>query len=415
MMVQPAVADIDDVRLPLTFILSGIFLFVLSQGLLLSGLADLIDGAAQIPYLLTIAHLLVLGFGTMVAMGVMYQLVPVALQTKIHHPRLARIQYAFYIIGVVGIAWSFYQFSAPRLVVFAGITVLAVLLFEFNLWHSLITAGPSDIRTAVGSALISLLMTVGLGLWLAIDFFHPHLGTWHDPILAVHILFGTVGWFTMLIVGFSYKLAPMFTLSHGYESRYGKIAIFALDIGLIVCVIGILSGLRLILGVGAALILTGFICYGIQMKKILQHRMRKKFDPGVAAALCAMPFTLILLAAVAVDGGLRENGVSVIALVYLVLIGWVALTILGYLYKIIPFLWWTYKYGKVIGKQKTPNLKEMLNEKRGKSWLALLFASVCVNTVGVIAHSVWLGWIGQTVFFTVSLFYVLELMLVLRK
>lgn len=414
-MMQPSAADIEDVRLPLVFILSGLILFVLAQGLLLSDLNDLIAGSAQVPYLLSIAHLLVLGFGTMVAMGVMYQLVPVALQTKIYSLRLARFHYAFYVVGVLGIWWSFYQFSSARLCIFASVAVIGILLFEWNLWLSLRGTSGSDIRIAVSSALTNLLITIGLGLWLVTDLYQPHLGAWHSRILAIHILFGTVGWFTLLIIGFSYKLAPMFTLSHGFESRFGILAIYALDTGLAVTAIGILADLLTLKVIGTALLIAGFVCYGVQLKKILSRRMRKKFDPGVAAAFCAMPFTLILLAVLAVQGWLEGTPVSLTAVVYLVVIGWVALTILGYLYKIIPFLWWTYKYGQVIGKQKVPNLKDMMNETRGKSWLILLFAAVCVNTAAVTLQNMWLGWIGQTMFFVISLFYVVELVLVLRK
>lgn len=414
-MTQPKAADLEEVRLPLTFILTGISIFVLAQLLLLDGVDQLILGTAQVPYLLAVAHLLVLGFGTMVAMGVMYQLVPVALQTKIHDLRVARYQYGIYLIGVLGICWSFIDFSAFRLLIFASVTVLGILLFEWNLWLTIRNAASSEIRTAIGSALTSLLVTIGLGLWLVIDFYHPHMGAWHARILPVHILFGMVGWFTMLIVGFSYKLAPMFTLSHGYKSHFGKWAVYLLDAGLAVTSIGILLKEFFVTIPGVLLLIAGFVSYGIQLKKILNHRLRKKYDPGVAAALFAMPFTLCLSSVVGLEGWLTGENISFSAIVYLIIMGWIALTILGYLYKIIPFLWWTHKYGKVIGKQKTPNLKEMLDEKRGKVWLFLLFSAVCLNTAGVTFDILWLGWVGQTTFFTIGLFYVLELILVLRK
>lgn len=415
MMTQPKTADIEDVRLPLTFILSGLTLFIVSQGLLLYGIPQLIHGTPTVPYVLAIAHLLVLGFATMVAMGVMYQLVSVALQVKIHNLRLARYQYLLYTIGVLGMGWSFLNFSVGRLLLFASMTVLAVLLFEWNLWLTLKKAAHSDIKMAVASALTGLFITVGLGLWLVIDFFHPHLGLWHERILITHILFGTVGWFTMLIVGFSYKLAPMFTLSHGYESRFGEFAIYALDGGLIVTALGLLFDVRFMIVIGVGLLVLGFIFYGIQLRKILKHRMRKKVDPGVAAALFTMPFTLALLAAVWLEKMLTNDPIPLIPLVYLVIVGWIAMTILGYLYKIIPFLWWTYKYGNVIGKQETPKLKEMIHEKRGKLWLGSLFVAVVINTIAVTFGMVGLGWIGQSLYFIIGFVYVLELMLVLRK
>ena len=50
-------------------------------------------------------------------------------------------------------------------------------------------------------------------------------------------------------------------------------------------------------------------------------------------------------------------------LVYLYLLFWIVLSIMGYLFKIVPFLWWTHKYSKEIGKQAVPSLKDMMNEK----------------------------------------------------
>ncbi|HET7658620.1 MAG TPA: hypothetical protein VFK37_10025, partial [Bacillales bacterium] len=292
---QPTAANLGDVRLPLTFILSGLTLFVFAQGLLLGGVDSLMHGTVQAPYLLSVAHLLVLGFGTMVAMGVMYQLVPVAMQTKIYHPGLTGVQYGIYLLGVLGIWWSFYHFSAFSLLIFASIAILGILLFEYNLWISIRKADHSEIRTAVGSALANLLITIGLGLWLAIQLYRSGSGDLLDRLLAVHILFGTVGWFTLLIIGFSFKLIPMFTLSHGYDTRFGKAAIYAIDCGLIVAAIGIFGKLAVLDYCGGVLIVAGFVCYGMQLKLILERRMRKRFDPGVAAALCAMPLTLLFM------------------------------------------------------------------------------------------------------------------------
>ncbi|HET7627154.1 MAG TPA: hypothetical protein VFK44_02095 [Bacillales bacterium] len=414
-MAQPMTAKLEDVRVPLTFIMTGLAIFVLAQGLLLSGIALLIHGTAQVPYVLTIAHLLVLGFATMIAMGVMYQLVPVALQVNIHYLPLARWQYRLYVVGVLGLTWSFYDFSAGRLVSFAAVTVAAILLFEWNLWMTIKDAARSDIRTAVASALTSLLVTVSLGLWLTLDFFSPHLGVWHERLLTVHILFGTIGWFTMLIVGFSYKLAPMFTLSHGYESKFGTFAVYGLNAGIAAASVGVLFEWRALIAVGCFVLLFGFACYGIQLKKILQKRMRKKIDPGVTAALFAIPFSFCSSVLVLVSGWISGAGVVLEALVYLVIIGWISLTILGYLYKIIPFLWWTHKYGTIIGKQKTPSLKEMLHEKRGKVWLTAMFTAASLNTASVAFHLIRVGTFGQAVFFIVSFAYAVELALVLRK
>lgn len=50
-------------------------------------------------------------------------------------------------------------------------------------------------------------------------------------------------------------------------------------------------------------------------------------------------------------------------LIFLYIFCWIIFSILGYLFKIVPFLWWTHKYAERIGKESVPTLKEMINEK----------------------------------------------------
>src|SRR5690606_26023960 len=47
--------------------------------------------------------------------------------------------------------------------------------------------------------------------------------TLHEKLFGTHIWLGTVGWFGMLITGFSYKMLPMFYLSHHYPTRLQRV------------------------------------------------------------------------------------------------------------------------------------------------------------------------------------------------
>src|SRR5699024_4054176 len=66
-------------------------------------------------------------------------------------------------------------------------------------------------------------------------------------------------------------------------------------------------------------------------------------------------------------------------LVFLYIMGWIIFSILGYLYKIVPFLLWTHKFSNEIGQEKVPTLKEMINEKR-RVFLFILFT---LSTIGL--------------------------------
>lgn len=43
--------------------------------------------------------------------------------------------------------------------------------------------------------------------------------------------------------------------------------------------------------------------------------------------------------------------------------GWLGQSTIGYLYKIVPFLIWSERYGPLVGKQHVPLMREMLHER----------------------------------------------------
>lgn len=412
---SPSTMNIPDIRLPMQFIVTGLLLFVAAQGMVLVSVEPLAMGNAQVPTVLAAAHLLILGFGVMVASGAMYQLVPVALQTSIYSTRLGHWQFVIYTVGTLGLWWSFYDFSPVRLVCFASLTVLGILLFEYNLWMSIRGVKRTAISVAVKCALVYLLLTVVIGLWMAVDFSTPHLGIWHTRLLYVHILFGMVGWFTLLIIGISYKLVAMFALSHGYESRLEMDAVRYLNYSVIIVAVGFLTNWAWLTWIGAVGIGLGFMLFGLQLKRILRHRMKKKLDLGLRVALFAWPYTAVLIVALAVFGLITGGKIAVLPLIYLVLTGWISLTILGYLQKIVPFLWWTHRYSRIIGAADVPLLKDMIREKFSQAIFAIMIIAITAVFFSLGTGVVSFLWVSQAVLFIASGFYALTILRVLSK
>ncbi|HYF62928.1 MAG TPA: hypothetical protein VD886_08960 [Herpetosiphonaceae bacterium] len=72
----------------------------------------------------------------------------------------------------------------------------------------------------IGLALATLALQVGAGIALTLN---RRLGFWPGLGLngaAGHALLGLIGWFSLLTVALSYRLVGMFTLAHGYASRF---------------------------------------------------------------------------------------------------------------------------------------------------------------------------------------------------
>ena len=89
------------------------------------------------------AHVLLLGFVSMMIFGVGYHLLPVFAGTDLHSPRLAEIQFWLQNIGIVGLAFTMpyrYAGSDYRLgtIVFGAVSLLAIYIFVYNVARSLI-------------------------------------------------------------------------------------------------------------------------------------------------------------------------------------------------------------------------------------------------------------------------------------
>src|SRR5262245_35631981 len=178
-------------------------------------------------------------------MGATYQLVPVALETKLYSERVAKWQFAFHVIGFVGMVWMFRKWDMKQVGHFGSVMAVSVALFVFNIGKTLRRATKWNVvATAIASALgwFSFAVIAGLSIAAAKCNYESVEGlataegvrtvvnglravsafmSNFDAINAMHAHahVGVVGLFTMLIVGLSYKLIPMFTLSEVQSPR----------------------------------------------------------------------------------------------------------------------------------------------------------------------------------------------------
>src|ERR1043165_7201314 len=94
-------ATAPSITLPLRFILTGIVALLVSVGWLVAR-PDILATYLYNQYVIALTHLFVLGWICSVVMGAMYQLVPVALETKLYSERLAKWQFVFHAVSFVG-------------------------------------------------------------------------------------------------------------------------------------------------------------------------------------------------------------------------------------------------------------------------------------------------------------------------
>lgn len=373
------------------------------------------DGIFRIPAIWSAAHLLILGWALMTAMGAMYQLVPVAFLTKIWNEKFGFIQFGVTAIGIISFAAMLYW--APQKAIIPGIlTFVGILMFLFQMAMTLKQQKKGTILTAfVGTGLVCLFLTIAMGLTL-VYFLKTGAGaTSYQSFFKTHLLMGVTGWFTLLIFGFSYKMVPMFSLAHGFPMGQAKYVYGLYLSGLVLTGLSFFIEGSFLVKLGFFLLLAGFSTFTYHISIIVKKRLKKKLDKPFSFALVAILFgNLIHLAAfILLWTNSFQNFIGPMIYSYLLL--WIVLSILGYLYKIVPFLWWTHKYSKEIGKQSVPALKEMMNEKVAVPLFFLYILSAILVFVSLSFKIAILFNVGQLVLSIVFIMMSISILSVIKK
>ncbi len=421
-------ATAPSIKLPLAFVVTGLLALLTGVGWLIAQPMILATYHYN-QFVIAATHLFVLGWIASIVMGAMYQLVPVALETKLFSERLAKIHFVFHVIGFVGMVWMFKVWNMKQVGHFGCAMFVGVGLFVYNLVRTLLRVPKWNVTaTAVTAALAWLSLTVTAGLLIAIgkssyesteglaaaggisilvDSLRSIAGfmSHFDAISAMHAHahLGAIGCFTMLIVGVSYKLIPMFTLSEVQSKRRAAWSVGLLNLGLAGSFVTIL--LRSPWKVAFAIVIvSALVIYGIELAAILRARKRRTLDWGIKYFLTAVLLfgPLSALAVVLSWPGLPLNaftGQLENLYGFLGLIGVISFAIIGMLYKIIPFLVWFASYSKQIGRAQVPALADLYSEKlQIAGYVAFLsglattgVAIVLANQIGVRAGCILLA------------------------
>lgn len=399
------------ILLPLRFLVSGVLAALVAMGFLLAR-PDILSTYHYNQYVIAVTHLVVLGFILTAVMGAMYQLVPVALETKLYSERLARIHFVLHLLGVAGMVWMFWKWDMKQVGHFGTILSVGILLFLYNLARTLLRVPRwGVVATAVIAALVWLGLAALAGLTLAAGkaSYHPEtIAAWYGPIVGAaqglaslprhfdaisamhaHAHLGAIGVFLMLIVGISFKLIPMFTLSELQSPRRAGAALLLLNLGLAGSFYAVLTR-AVWKPIPALVIVLGLVVYGVELRAMLRARQRRGLDWGVRTFVTGV----VLLIPVGACGlvlswpGLPLNvftGQLENAYGFLAFFGVVSLAIIGMLYKILPFLIWYRRYSSLIGKTKVPALSALYSARLQAISYFVYLSGIAITTGGILA------------------------------
>ncbi|GLG02791.1 membrane protein [Alicyclobacillus hesperidum subsp. aegles] len=377
-------------------------------------------GVPGTPNVVALTHALTLGALLSFVMGAVYQLTTVAFLIPIASVTVARWNFWIYLIGVVGLFTSMSRWWPLGLLVFGFVTVISLYLYCAVMLTSLVkTKARGPMFGFVLSAHVYLILAVSVAvlLVLADSGFVPALNLAIGQLIATHIVLAAGGFFTFLILGFSLKLLPMFTLAHGFSTWRQKWTLRLAHVSVWVIIAAIWVAIPILFWLGVICGLLTLIIHLWDMKDIIKNRMRKKVEwPiwGVVSAVVMGSFGLCLfLLRLFWRGG--EAGWQIIVMFYM--LGVVTMTVMGFAYKIVPFLIWTKRHSRAQAtRQGKPILiSDLIDVRRSRPVFIGLIAGIIAGTTaasvswapGVIGGCMVIGL--AIVMFSVQMLRVLKL------
>ncbi len=362
--------------------------------------------------ILAITHLAVLGWGSMIIFGALYQLIPVVFNTSLYSEKLALITFWIFAISIVFMVYSFWTAAFTTSLIHAsGLMFISLLLFIINI---LLTKkrGKTNIQSKfITGAVYWLFFTELLGLLMAFNFKYNFFAEVHLYYLKVHAHLGLIGWFLLLIIGVSSTLIPMFFVSHQANEKKLNFTFYLINVGLIMLALDwlfIKSGFLIYLN--WTLIASGIVLYLSFIAESYKKRLKKDLDVGmrytvIAVLLMSVPLLLSLL--ILINFNFESSLLMRITTLYgfSIIFGLITAIILGQTYKTLPFIIWLDKYKNYIGKYKTPLPRELYSEKVSKFQLYFYLITITAFTIGLVLNQIIAISIGSYAFLAVAILY----------
>ncbi len=348
-------------------------------------------------------HLVTLGWGTMVAIGSLHQMLPAAAGVPRGGDRLMPFQFGLYLVGVTALAAGFGWHLLPLLLFGGGAVFTAILLAIGR--ATAVLMHRTRWLPSLSYIVVALACLGGVSAWGLILVLNWRFLFWRDLIgpvgLMVHLPLGLIGWFATLVAGVSYYLLPRFTGLKDPSKVHPRAVLVSLSAGLAVTLGGVIvlpAGVR----IGLLLVAIGGFLYTADVVRFLHAWPKKARDITRAHWKVIAAETGILSA------GLLGWTVGVlpgdpqrwaVAGVSLFLLGWVTLAITGQAYKVTPFLIWYYRYQLGMAPLEVPRLEAPYWPPAGGPSLALLACGGALVALGVLAWSPAVSMLGGLAFF----------------
>ncbi|MBE3557469.1 MAG: hypothetical protein IMW91_10505 [Firmicutes bacterium] len=380
-------------HVPMRFFASAIVFF-------LAGAVVLLVTASRLPSIPYLAlHLWTVGGGMMLVVGALTQIVTVAYHISFASTRwLSAIWWAI-VMGAVALAVGFslhvswLQGIAGALLAVALLGYALLLMITFRQPHKTQPCGRFIAISATSLAVVALL---GIGS-AVLSTRTSTLVFHHFP--AIHALIGLGGAFGSLIVGISYQLFPLFARTKR-PAQVHPSTTFALVVAALICGV---TALTLSPGIATFTVQLLALLLGtvtltvwlLDLERFLSLRREAEIDFALAnqqvAAVHAGVAVLTGVAAavlqwtsapLSVRLSLTQGAGTIFWL------GFVMASMLGWLFKILPFLLYMARYQPYYARREVPVYRTLYRQERGQLLLLIWYLATWLLAIASVAmHS----------------------------
>lgn len=412
--------NIPALKIPLGFFITAPVFGILA-GLMLLIYPDAIQSRWH-PAMLSVVHLLTLGFAGHVMLGALCQVLPVISSEPLPLTSLQALTVRIGLGGGVLALSLFFVTHKPLLAAFAGVFLISALfLFGYQLLKALIRIRPAgNSITTIRFAVLALIITIVSGAMLL------GLRGWPGSAAAPwfttdqHAIWGTMGWAMLLVIGVSFQVIPMFHVAPDFPAKLQRWLAPTLFLSLLLSQ-ALLRGSAEI--VATVVLKTTILLYCFLALGTIHQRKRKLTDYtvrfwclglGCIAAsllLALLDQFLPLLLPQLIPQLAPKLAATHMTIAVLFGFGGLISIMVGMLQKIVPFLIYLHLQRSCLAQPEKiltiPNMRQLLPTQRSRRQWQLHLASLC----GLLA-ALWLplavypaailvllnfGWLGYAI------------------
>jgi hypothetical protein len=390
-------------RWTMSYFAAAMLALLLSLSALASGFGVPATPAMPEPDTLVVVHLFAVGWLGLLIAGALLQFLPVLTGRLPRLPTLALPALSLVLSGLALLVGGFlalggrldvgeWALPAGGALLTCGLAALAA-----GFGATLLSRAPRGMaETLVLAGLVAMIGTavlgVGLALLLSGSLDLAPLAAVLSLAVPYHAASGLLGFMSLIAIGVSYKLFPMFLLAPEMTGSGRRGAVLCTTT-LAALYAALLTEAReeplpsAVQGLALAAAMALVLFYAGDVVRMVKSRRRKRLEINSLAGLAALPFLVAGLgllgagAALDCDWPLAPTGF------YLIAMGWLTGLGLAQIFKIVPFLTWLEAYGPVMGRSAVPRVQDLVSERRGAAAFLIFYPMVILGAAGLLGGS----------------------------